>query len=87
MIFGVNTDKLPVPVSVKKILLVHLAAGILAYDIEKYKKSGDSKRDGTYEQIYACLAFTRNLDGRNTNPHTLSDNAYWSMISTRESTK
>ena len=76
IIFGIKTDKSPAPVSVKKMLLVLLAAGILGYDIVKKKTNRDNKEEITYGEIFGCLSFTRDSDDTKTNMLALHDDVY-----------
>ena len=82
IIFGIKTHKPPAPVTVKKMILVLLAAGILGYDIVKKKTSKDNKEEITYGEIFGFLSFTRNSDGAKTNMLALHDDVYWSRVLT-----
>ena len=82
IIFGIKTDKPPAPVSVKKMLLVLLAAGILGYDIVKKKTNRDNKEEITYGEIFGFLSFTIDSDGTKKNMLALHDDVYWSRVLT-----
>ena len=85
--FGIKTDESPTPSSVKKMILVLLALGILGYDIEKINTAGDGRLDTTHGHIFGFLAFAQNPDGTHSNRLALHDDTHWSRISTRDAVK
>jgi hypothetical protein len=72
MIFGVNTDKRPEPVLVKKLVLMLIAANLVRH-YPKRKETSPGKFEVT---IYASLGF---VEGDDTTL-ALSDATYWSLL-------
>ena len=79
IIFGVESDKLQDPSSVKKLLLVLLTARIVGYNIEKNKTK---EEDDIYGQILWSLAFATHPDGTKTYILALHYDRYWLTVST-----
>ena len=79
LIFGINSDKKPTPVLVKKALLVLIASGLLEYKISSVVKDWVTTRG----KIYAHLGFVLNVNGVSTVKLKLNDDLYWARIRTK----
>ena len=83
IIFGVNSNKAPAKILVKKLILLLLAARILGYAIEK-KRSKEDNDKTEYNEIHGYLAAVKYFDGRTTSDLALHSDAHWEYISTKE---
>ena len=81
--FGVNSNKAPAQILVKKLMLLLLAARILGYAIEK-KPSKEDNDKTEYNEIYGYLAAVKYFDGRTTSDLALHSDAHWECMSTKE---
>jgi hypothetical protein len=76
LIFGVNSDKPPEPILVKKMLLMLIGAKILVYHTERKEKS-----EGKFiVTVFGALAFVAGSD----NMLALDDDSYWIRLPLKE---
>ena len=74
--FGVNSDKKPTPILVKKVLLVLPAYGMLGYSLLRVVVDGVT----THGEIYSHLDFVLKVDVTPTSTLKLNEDFYWNRI-------
>ena len=87
LVFGVDTNKSPTPIQVKKLILVLLAAKILCYtatvkETTEYEATNKDKKYNITVTVRAVLGHSHTNDG-NRRIFAMDDDSYWSTIKLR----